>query len=105
MTLEQLVNKYNLKKQNTNIFGDEIDYNLFKGEKDFYDTLYYITLENEMSHDLDNGTIYFLTIQTIYKDQLKYDSALKSYMPKSTITTKKYIFEEKENEDNAYLGL
>ena len=104
MTLEQLINKYNLKKQNTNIFGDEIDYNLFKGEKEFYDTLYYITLDNEISHDFDNGSVYFLTIQTIFKDQLKYDEKL-GYMPKSTITTKEYIFEEKENEDNAYLAL
>ena len=84
MTKEQAIKKYNLDKTTIDCFGGKIKYDCYT--KEYFDgnikTIY--TLENEMSNDIDNGKIYFLTIEKFDYSHLIYNKKLNIMRPKMT---------------------
>lgn len=94
LKVEDVIKKYNLEKQDKNCFGDKIDFDFYQSitKKNNAETI--ITLENEMSFDLDDGKTYFLMIETFDYNKMKYNKIIDYYMP--TQTTK--IYELKKGE-------
>ena len=86
MTKSQIIEKYNLKKQNKDCFGSHLSYDCYKREEENNNIKTIYTLENEMSVDLDDGSIYFFTTQKFDYNKPVYIKRLGITRP--TITTK-----------------
>lgn len=65
MTKEQAIKKYKLKQYD----NEEIYFDSYKGITEDDNKIIHYNLENQMATDLKDSNLYFLTIQTIYKNQ------------------------------------
>ena len=62
MTKQEAIKKYNLKQKNTY-------YELYTANEENDETIVFYTLDNQMSVDLNDSNIFYLTIQTVYKNK------------------------------------
>ena len=86
MTIQEAIKKYNLKKVNKDCFGGKIYYNCYQNEIEIDNIKTIYTLDNQMSVDLDDGSIYFLHIEKFDYNKIIYNKKLDTYRP--TITNK-----------------
>lgn len=98
MTLQEAIEKYNLEKQDRNLWGDKVYYDLYTGKKTKNNIDYIFTLDNQMSTDLDDGSIYFLHIEKFDYNNMVYDKQLDFYRPKMAQKTTEIIDNERSME-------
>ena len=73
MTLEQAIKKYNMKQETHDCFGFPYKkgYLHYHAEKENAKSTTIYHIDNEVSVDLDDGTEFYLTIQSISKVDFK----------------------------------
>lgn len=65
MTKEQAIKKYNLKQYKSK----ETYFDLYQNTREDDEKIIFYNLDNQISTDLQDSNLYFLTIQTIYKNK------------------------------------
>ena len=79
MTKQQAIEKYNLKEYKPE--GVNVYFELYQNSTEENGIQKFYNLDNEMSKEFDNGKIFFLTVQTINNNKLKYNKKRNEFMP------------------------
>ena len=81
MTKEQAIKKYQLKRYKQ----DETYFELWQSTIEDDEKTTFCNLDNQMSVDLQDSNIFFLTIETIFKNKFVWNKYQQAYKQKSMI--------------------
>lgn len=88
MTLEDAIKKYNLTKQDKDMFDNAIDYELYANTINEQGKTTFVTADNQWS--VGNPNLFTLTVHTLYNRKV-FDKQLRMYMPYTTEKTSRVI--------------
>jgi len=83
MTKEQAIKKYNLKRYNGK--NNFTYFELWQSTLEDEEKTTFCNLDNQMSVDLQDSNIFFLTIEKVYKNKFVWDRYQQIYKQKRTI--------------------
>lgn len=86
MTKTEIINLLNLKRRYYDCFGGEYrnGVEVYQGETETEKARYVYTLDNIMSNDLDDGKIYFLTVERYSKTATVWSDLFNTFIPRKT---------------------